>query len=68
MTEALNPNVCPTCGEPNLCGLSQGQERCWCFDVLIPEAAQERIPLAAKNLACICARCAAASEASKTAS
>ncbi len=27
----------------------------------IPEAALERIPNAAKNVACICARCAAAS-------
>ena len=60
MASEVDPNSCPICGEPNACGLSQGKSECWCFSALVEGAALERIPSQAKNLACICARCAAA--------
>ena len=63
MASEIDPSKCPTCGEPNQCGLSQGKSECWCFGALISSAALERIPSQAKNLACICERCAAASAA-----
>ena len=62
MASEIDPSKCPTCGEPNACGLSQGKSECWCFSALVTKAALERIPSEAKNLACICARCAAAAE------
>jgi len=60
MASEVDPSKCPTCGESNACGLSQGKSECWCFSALITEDALERIPSQAKNLACICQRCAAA--------
>jgi hypothetical protein len=59
MTSALDPSLCPLCGERNRCGLSQGQTECWCFGVTIQEETLERVPNEAKNLACLCPRCAA---------
>jgi len=59
----VNPAVCASCGEPNACGLSEGKADCWCFSVKIEEAALARIPVEKKNLACICARCAAVAAA-----
>jgi cysteine-rich CWC protein len=59
MGAANNPNVCPSCGEPNACGLSQGKSECWCFSVKIEPEALARIPSKAKDQTCICARCAA---------
>jgi hypothetical protein len=48
--------------------MSQGKSasECWCFSALIPQAALDRIPAEAKNLACICPRCAAAQLESKS--
>jgi hypothetical protein len=60
MASALDPSLCPVCGEPNTCGLSQGKAECWCFSAKIPQESLERIPAEAKNVACICPRCAAA--------
>jgi len=59
----VDPSKCPLCGEPNACGLSQGKKECWCFGALIESATLDRVPSQAKNLACICERCAAASAA-----
>ena len=59
MGAEINPNRCPSCGEPNACGLSQGKAECWCLSVKIAAPALERIPGEKKNLVCICARCAA---------
>ena len=67
MSVEIDPRVCPSCGEPNACGLSQGKSECWCFSVEIEKEALERLPTEAKNLACICARCAAALNASRSA-
>ena len=60
MTSSVDPSVCPVCGEPNTCGMAQGKTECWCMALKIPDSALERIPGAAKSVACICARCAAA--------
>jgi Cysteine-rich CWC len=60
MTNAVDPSLCPVCGEPNTCGMSQGKTECWCFSVKIPEAALAAVSPEAKNVACICPRCAAA--------
>jgi cysteine-rich CWC protein len=62
MASEVDPSKCPTCGEPNACGLSQGKSECWCFGALVTSAALDRIPSQAKNLACLCARCAASAE------
>ena len=67
MTSSLDPSVCPVCGEPNTCGMAQGNTECWCTAVKIPQAALDRIPSEAKNVACICARCAALAETATTA-
>jgi hypothetical protein len=58
MGPANQSNICPSCGEPNACGLSQGKSECWCFSVQIEDHALARIPSEAKNQICICARCA----------
>ena len=58
METAVDPSICPACGAPNTCGMSQGKSDCWCFSGSIPKAALERIPVAAKDLACLCPRCA----------
>ncbi len=59
MTSSVDPSVCPVCGDSNTCGMAQGKTECWCMAVKIPQAALDRIPSEAKNVACICARCAA---------
>ncbi|HEY3667669.1 MAG TPA: cysteine-rich CWC family protein [Polyangiaceae bacterium] len=60
MTSAVDPSLCPVCGEPNTCGMSQGKSECWCTNLKFPQAALDRIPADAKNLVCICPRCAQA--------
>jgi hypothetical protein len=65
MTSAVDPNTCPACGETNACGMLQGQSECWCFQLKIPAEALERVPRDAKNVACICARCAASQRAAQ---
>jgi hypothetical protein len=40
--------------------MSQGKTECWCLALKIPQESLDRIPAQAKNLACICPRCAAA--------
>ncbi len=60
MGAEASSNICPSCGEPNECGLSQGKSECWCFSVKIAPVALARVPTDAKNQICICARCAAA--------
>ena len=65
---AIDPTCCPLCGEANACameierttGVAQGP--CWCMTARFDEALRERVPQAARGLACICARCAAATD------
>ena len=61
----VDPAICASCGEPNACGLSQGQTDCWCFSVKIEQEALERIPSEMKNLACLCAKCAKAAASTR---
>lgn len=66
MGAEINPNVCPLCGGPNACGeasacrIGQGKAECWCTNLKIAPETLARVPNAARNLVCICARCAAA--------
>jgi hypothetical protein len=60
MGSEIDTSRCPSCGEPNVCGLSQGKSECWCFSVKIERETLARIPNEKKNLACLCARCAQA--------
>lgn len=60
MSRDIDPSICPSCGEANACGISQGKSECWCFAAVIEQAALDRIPSDRKKLACICAKCAAA--------
>jgi hypothetical protein len=62
----IDPTRCPLCGTANACameierltGVAQGP--CWCMAARFDEALKERVPEAARGLACLCARCAAA--------
>jgi hypothetical protein len=67
MANEVDPSICPTCGAPNTCGLSQGKAECWCFSVQIPGAALARIPTEAQGKACLFPRCAAAQAETKPA-
>jgi hypothetical protein len=62
MTSPLvDPRRCPVCGALNDCRVAEGSdEPCWCMDVEIPKEAIERIPLDARERACLCPRCARA--------
>jgi len=59
------PHLCPLCGQENDCALANGRpiESCWCFTAEISRQALERIPEAARGVACLCASCATAREA-----
>jgi hypothetical protein len=60
----VDATLCPLCGEANRCaleieretGVKQGQ--CWCTQVDFTMELLAEVPLAAKNLSCICAACA----------
>ena len=59
-------NICPLCGHVNKCvmeieretGVKQ-TEPCWCTAVKFDADLLARVPLEKRNLACICAVCAA---------
>jgi len=53
------PTLCPLCGEPNECGAAAGAAECWCYAAAIPRAVLDRVPDAAKGVACVCRTCAA---------
>lgn len=63
---APNPDFCPLCGQPNGCALQaerrsgEPQGPCWCTQVKFERAVLERIPPAARRLACVCRACATA--------
>ena len=61
------PNAtCPLCGAPNECApalTGSFDTPCWCTEVRIDRAALARLPEHERNRACLCRRCAAASEA-----
>jgi hypothetical protein len=52
--------ICPICGEPNSCqfaGSDTYKGRCWCAGEEFPRSLLERIPEAARNVACVCRKC-----------
>lgn len=65
--ERVDPGRCPLCGQPNQCAMElarlSGQPAtgpCWCTEVSFSPGLLAQVPPAAKQLACICARCASA--------
>ncbi len=70
-TPSTAPSHCQLCGQPNRCameieretGVKQGT--CWCVSVDFSPALLAQVPAEAKDLACICAACAARSSQSQ---
>ncbi len=64
----IDPCHCPLCGQPNACAMAtQGQAAagpCWCTLVQFSADLLKQVPEVARNKACICAACVAASEQS----
>ncbi|MDR7306246.1 cysteine-rich CWC family protein [Rhodoferax saidenbachensis] len=60
-----NPEVCPLCGQGNLCAMEvervtgQKQPPCWCTQASFSAELLARVPAADRGQACICAACAA---------
>ena len=56
-------SVCPLCGQPNRCAMEQRQGDaapvpCWCTTAVFTPDLLQRIPEAARNVACVCRTCA----------
>ena len=62
---AIDPRFCPLCGRSNQCAMEIERETgvakgpCWCTTAVFDPEVLERVPAEARQLACICARCAA---------
>ncbi|WP_437927803.1 cysteine-rich CWC family protein [Sorangium sp. So ce291] len=56
--DPADPSRCPLCGEANACGMAEGASTCWCFETSIPAEVLERVPEAARGVACVCRACA----------
>ena len=57
---------CPLCGGPNACACvktGRTDAPCWCTDVTFSQSLLDQVPDALKGRACVCAACAAASQA-----
>ncbi|PIT83173.1 cysteine-rich CWC family protein [Limnohabitans sp. 15K] len=67
---SIDPCHCPLCGQPNACAMAMPQAGaeapgpCWCTRVQFSADLLKQVPEAARNKACICAACVAASEQS----
>lgn len=61
----LDAALCPLCGQANRCAMETQRESgisqppCWCTRVSFDRATLERVPAAARGLACLCSACAA---------
>ncbi len=70
---APDPRRCPLCGQVNQCAMERERETgvaqgpCWCTTATFAPALLARVAPQNRNLACICARCAAQSEATDAA-
>lgn len=54
-------NLCPVCGARNACSLANPltvDQPCWCYSVVIAPQVLEALPSSARDLACLCPRCA----------
>jgi len=56
--DAVDAGCCPLCGNANQCGMVTGEEKCWCFNAVISEDVLARVPEQARDLVCICEKCA----------
>jgi hypothetical protein len=62
----IDPTRCPICGEPNVCAMEMAKvtgskpKLCWCMDAVFTPAAMDQVTDAAKDKACVCAKCAGA--------
>jgi hypothetical protein len=57
---------CPLCNGPNHCAPARGGRfdlPCWCRDARFTPQLLAQVPAAQRGLACICARCAQAAQA-----
>lgn len=66
---AFPPQLCPLCGEPNQCAMELEratgipQSPCWCTQAQFSAELLNKIPEAARGVACLCAACVKASQA-----
>ncbi len=66
---SIDPGRCPLCGGPNGCAMEaqrltgQPQPPCWCTRVEFSADLLARVPVHAKEKACICAACVAGAAA-----
>ena len=58
-TASVDPTRCPLCGADNRCAMAADADAayCWCFDATIASETLERVPAAARGVACVCAAC-----------
>jgi hypothetical protein len=61
MMIAIDPARCPLCGGPNRCAMVSGRRVCWCFAFKISAELLERVPVDARERACMCEGCVTAS-------
>ncbi len=67
--QTSSASQCPICGQPNLCAMEAEratgitQPPCWCTKVTFNQNVLDHIPEAARNTACVCAACVAATPA-----
>jgi hypothetical protein len=55
---AIDETRCPICGRDNQCGIAAGAATCWCMSTPVPQSVIDRIPLDARQRACVCRSCA----------
>jgi hypothetical protein len=65
--DSVDPKRCPLCGNANQCGMARGGEKCWCSTAIISEDVLARVPPQARDVACICEKCATQTGATQTA-
>jgi hypothetical protein len=65
---AVDPCLCPLCGQPNQCAMTQQQPGevkvpCWCAREQFNAELLQQVPEPLKDKACICRACVQASRA-----
>ncbi|MDD2881173.1 MAG: cysteine-rich CWC family protein [Rhodoferax sp.] len=62
-TPPINAQICPLCGQPNQCAMEVEratgvkQPPCWCTQTQFSAELLNKIPEAARGVACLCATC-----------
>jgi hypothetical protein len=66
MGQAVDPALCPLCGQPNACALASAPgaaaAECWCASQRFEASLLARLAPAEIGRACICRRCAREAE------